>query len=234
MKLGEALAIGIGLIVAALVFGVFFYNARSTPDTVSVVGAATQRFDSDIVKWRITVNRNTGMTDVNQGYSAIQGDVKYLRDLLKARGLSESDLTIQPVNTYPSYDREGTVSGYSIQQGMFVITSAIAAVESLALNPAAFVAKGIMLQNSNLEYFYSKLADVKLQLLALATEDARKRADELVRNSSVKLGKITGLRQGVFQITEPFSTEVSDYGVYNTQTKQKEITVTVRASFEIR
>jgi hypothetical protein len=37
----------------------------------------------------------------------------------------------------------------------------------------------------------------------------------------------------VFQITEPFSTEVSDFGVHNTATKRKEITVTVHATFEM-
>jgi hypothetical protein len=37
----------------------------------------------------------------------------------------------------------------------------------------------------------------------------------------------------VFQITEPYSTEVSGFGVHNTATRQKEITVTVHASFAL-
>jgi hypothetical protein len=78
------------------------------------------------------------------------------------------------------------------------------------------------------------LSDIKLELLAEATKDAQKRALEIAKNSNVRLGNVTSLRVGVFQITEPFSTEVSDYGMYNTRTKQKDITVTVRASFKIQ
>ena len=164
----------------------------------------------------------------------IQNDLQFLKRLLTEKGLQEKELTIQPINTLPNYSREGQISGYNLQQGVFVITSNIAAVEDIALNPAALIDKGIILQNSNLEYFYSKLSDIKMELLAEATKDAQRRASEIARNSNVHLGNVTSLRVGVFQITEPFSTEVSDYGMYNTQTKQKDITVTVRASFKIR
>ena len=44
---------------------------------------------------------------------------------------------------------------------------------------------------------------------------------------------IASARSGVFQITEPFSTEMADYGVHNTSTRSKEITVTVHATFEV-
>jgi hypothetical protein len=234
MKTGQVVLISASLIVAALVFGTFFYNARSSDDTINVVGMATKQFDSDIVKWRITIGRNTGLNDISKGYLLIQNDLKFLKELLAEKGFQEKELTIQPVNTFANYSREGEISGYNLQQGVFVITSSISAVEEVALNPAALIDKGIILQNSNLEYFYSRLSDIKMELLAEATKDARKRAEEIARNSDVRLGDVTSLRVGVFQITEPFSTEVSDYGMYNTRTKQKDISVTVRASFRIR
>jgi hypothetical protein len=233
MKTGQVVLISASLVVAALVFGIFFYNARSSDDTINVVGMATKQFDSDIVKWRITIGRNTGLNDLSKGYLLIQNDLQFLKKLFAEKGFQEKELTIQPINTFPNYSREGEISGYNLQQGVFVITSNISAVEDLALNPAALIDKGIILQNSNLEYFYSKLSDIKMELLAEATKDARKRAEEIARNSNVHLGSVTSLRVGVFQITEPFSTEVSDYGMYNTRTKQKDISVTVRASFKI-
>jgi hypothetical protein len=234
MKTAHAIFLGASLMIAALIFGIFFYSARSSDDTINVVGMATKRFDSDIVKWRITISRNTGLNDVSSGYSLIQNDLQFLKKLLAEKGLQEKELTIQPINTLPNYSREGQISGYNLQQGVFVITSNISAVEDIALNPTALIEKGVILQNSDLEYFYSKLSDIKLELLAEATKDAQKRALEIAKNSDVHLGNVTSLRVGVFQITEPFSTEVSDYGMYNTRTKQKDITVTVRASFKIQ
>jgi hypothetical protein len=71
-------------------------------------------------------------------------------------------------------------------------------------------------------------------LLSEATKDALKRAEEIAKNSGAELGPVSSLRAGVFQINEPFSNEVSDYGMYNTQAKIKDITVTVRAAFKIK
>ncbi len=39
---------------------------------------------------------------------------------------------------------------------------------------------------------------------------------------------------GVFQITEPYSTEISDYGVFDTNTKEKDITVTMNVTFNLK
>jgi hypothetical protein len=234
MRSSHAVFLGASLVIAALVFGVFFYSARTANDGVTVTGAASVRFDSDIVKWRITISRNTGFDDVANGYVLIQNDLNLLKKALVDKGLSEIDITVQPINTMPTWGREGMQSGYTVQQSIYVITSNIAAVDELALNPTVFVERGIVLQNSSLEFFSSNLSDIKMQLLAEATKDAQKRASEIATNSGVKLGKVSSLRAGVFQITEPFSNEVSDYGMYSTQTKQKDINVTVRAEFRIK
>jgi uncharacterized protein len=234
MKSGQVLLIGLSLIIAATIFGIFFYNTRAADDTITVVGAATKRFESDIVKWRVTLARDASPADMASGYNLIQKDLQFFRQLLRDKGFTESDITIQPVNTMPNYSREGQISGYTIQQELFIITSNLAVVEGLAINPMALTESGIVLRNSRLEYFYSKLSDIKMELLAEATKDASRRAKEIADNSGASLGNVSNLRAGVFQITEPFSSEVSDYGMYNTQTKQKDITVTVRASYRIK
>lgn len=233
MKTNHAILLGASLVVAALIFGIFFYKARVSDNTIAVVGAATKRFTSDIVKWRITLSRDTGLGDVSSGYGRVQEDLEFLKSLLAKQGIAESDVTIQPINTMSRYSQVGGVVGYMLQQSVFVITSKIEAIEDLALNPSVLTEKGAVLQNSSLEYFYSKLADIKTELLAEAAKDAQRRADEIAKSSGISLGKVASLRAGVFQITEPFSTEVSDYGMYNTQTKQKDITVTVRATFKL-
>jgi hypothetical protein len=234
MKTSHALLIGGSLIIAFFIFGAFFYAARGGDNTINVVGAATKRFDSDIVKWRITLSRTSDIKDLAAGYKLLQNDVETLRKLLKEKNIEDKDITIQPINSERVYGPQGQTSTYNIQQGLYLITSDIASVEELALNPAALLDKGVILQNSNLEYLNSKLADIKMALLSEATKDALKRAEEIAKNSGAELGPVSSLRAGVFQINEPFSNEVSDYGMYNTQAKIKDITVTVRAAFKIK
>jgi hypothetical protein len=234
MKTVHAVILGIALVVAFLLFGVFFYAARSADETINVVGAATKRFDSDIVKWRITLSRTSDEKVLAAGYKLLQADVETLRGLLKAQAIEDKEVTLQPINSDRVYGPQGQTSAFNIQQTLIVITSNIVAVEGLALNPAVLVESGVILQNSNLEYLNSQLSDIKMALLSEATKDARRRAEEIAKNSGAALGAVSSLRAGVFQINEPFSNEVSDYGMYNTQARVKDITVTVRAAFRIQ
>ena len=92
----------------------------------------------------------------------------------------------------------------------------------------------IAVDQSTLEYYYSDIARLKHSLLGAATRDAQLRATEIARSTDASVGDILAARAGVFQITEPFSTEVSGMGMYNTSTRRKEITVTVHAAFSLK
>ena len=122
---------------------------------------------------------------------------------------------------------------YSVNQMLYVRSSDVAKVEEIALDPQFFAERQIVLNQSNLEYLYSKLPELKKEMIGKATADAMGRALEIVGATKAKLGKLSSARSGVFQITEPYSTDVSDYGYYSTQTRTKSISVTVNAKFAL-
>lgn len=107
----------------------------------------------------------------------------------------------------------------------------IALVRSLSEGVSALAGKGIPVNSNPPQYFYSKLGDLKLELLSLAAQDARTRAKLLVSGGGAKLGKVLSASQGVFQITPPLSSETSDYGVYNTSSPEKLVTCVVTVQF---
>lgn len=233
MRVIEALILGISVILAAAIFGTLHYESRLEEHVISVVGTATKRFDSDIVKWRINISRVVGLNDLKGGYALVQGDRETVLEELKSGGIEDKEIGIQPVSTIQRYDNYGQPTGYELQQTVYVISGNISKIENLALNPSVFFDKGVVAQFF-LEYYFSKLSDIKRELLAEATKDARRRAGEIAANSEATLDKINSARSGVFQITEPYSTEVSDYGIYSTSTRIKDITVTVHVSFTLK
>jgi len=231
--LAAAAVLALGVVIAALTFGAFFYRARAPQQTVQVVGSATQPFVADIVKWRFTVSRPVSDAGLREGYAQLRADVQHFRELVRARGLPDSALIVQPPTAQPMWGREGVRTGYTLQQPVFIISARIADVEPLALDPAAVLRDGAALEFSQLEYFYSGIARLKQELLSIATRDAHERAAQIAENTDSRVGKIITARSGVFQITEPYSTEVSGLGMNSTATRQKEITVTVHASFAL-
>ncbi|MFZ2330125.1 MAG: SIMPL domain-containing protein [Atribacterota bacterium] len=227
------LIMGISIVLAALVFGFFFYQTRSSRDYVQVLGAATQGFESDIVKWNLTLQESTDLHNVIDGYRNIQLKRKKLIDILVNKGISNDDININPISSYNRWDREGEISGYTLNQSLFIISTEVETIETLALNPDELLDQEIFFQTSSLEYFYSKIDDMKKDLLELATRNARERADMILKESNHKAGKMIWSQAGVFQIIEPYSTEVESYGMYNTASRKKEIKVTVHANFLI-
>ena len=220
-----------GIILGALVFGAFFYSARAKTHTIQVVGSASERFQSDIAKWRLTLARQTGDYELAQGYAALRADLERVVSHMRAAGIDSSDISVQPVNSHPYWGREGVREGYNLMQSLYVVSEDPARLEKLALNPGDMLGTGVALEQSYLEYYYSRIAEVKRSLLAKATEDARLRAAEIAGGED-RLGGMVSGRAGVFQITEPYSTEVSGGGIYSTATKEKEISVTVHATFD--
>ncbi len=226
-------SLGIAIVLASLILGFFFYLARGGDETIRVVGSATKSFDSDLVKWRLTIARNVGINDVSSGYAKINSDLQSLLAQFREAGVPDSNISVQPVGVMPNYGQGGIV-GYTLSQTLFVISSDLAGVEAMAINPGRLFSGGVIVQLSQLEYFSQQLTALKHELLAEATRDAQKRAEEIAATANVALKTIVSARAGVFQIREPYSTEVRDYGIFNSSSRKKDITVTVTAEYSIR
>jgi hypothetical protein len=234
MAIRAALVLGAAAILAAAVFGVFFRSARATRDTIQVTGAATEPFEADVVKWSITISRQVPTDGVADGYTALREDRAQVVRRLGEAGIPEETLNVQPVTANPRWDQFGSQVGFSLDQGLTVVAeNGGRELEAIALDPGPLLESGVVLQYSRLEYFFSGIDELKHRLLSQATADARRRAEEIAGGSEMAIDKIVSARAGVFQITEPFSTEVSDYGVHSTATRKKEITVTVHATFSV-
>lgn len=226
-----AAVLGLGVVLGAVAFGAFFYHARAPEQTVRVVGSATLPFEADIAKWRLTLSRQVPDGGLQQGYASLRQDVERVRSALTAAGVPDTAIALQAAAAQPQWGPQGR-SGYVIQQALFVVSERPEQLETFAFDPGRVIGDAA-LEFSQLEYFYSGIAELKHSLLAEATRDARRRAEEIAGSSDGSIGKLVSARAGVFQITEPLSTEVSGFGVHSTATRRKEITVTVHADFTL-
>ncbi len=226
--------LGVCFIVGLMILGLFLVKSRDEDKTLRIVGYANKQFVSDLVKWNLTVQKTSNPGGLSAAYRSLSADVSAFRQFLIEKGIPAKEISIQPVNSSPMYDNYGAITSYSLTQNLFIITNQIENIEKQALNPDFFADKGLLLQMSNLSYLYTKLPELKKELLAAATTDALARAREVSSAAKVRLGKMREARGGVFQITEPYSTDVSDYGIYNTSTRDKSISVTLSAVFELK
>jgi hypothetical protein len=115
--------------MASLLFGIFFYAARTGTESISSVGAATMPFEADIVKWQLTISCRTAPDDSKAGYRLIKQSTDKLLDLFGKKGLRDDEMAVQPVNSYAERDRDGIVTGQVFTQTISVTTSGLDTIE---------------------------------------------------------------------------------------------------------
>jgi hypothetical protein len=97
----------------------------------------------------------------------------------------------------------------------------------------ALLEHGISVSSGTPQYHYTKLGDLKIEMLAEAAKDARARAENIIEAAGGELGELTGADMGVININPPNSRSSSWDGNNDTSTVEKDIITVVHATFEL-
>jgi uncharacterized protein len=221
------LAIGLGAVVLA--GGI---RDRNRNETIGVTGSAKARIVSDYIIWNASV---TSQADTPQAALPLLNSwTEQVRSFLTANRVQPGEVSLNPVSTETLTTEAGRVTGYKLTRSFEVRSSRVGAIATLVEESRKLLAQGVPLQAQSPQYVYTKLADLRPKLLADATKDALGRAKVLVDATGGKLGGLRDVNVGVFQITAPNSTDVSDYGVYDTFTLRKDVTAVVNVAFALK
>jgi uncharacterized protein len=221
------LAIGLGAVVLA--GGI---RDRNRNETISVTGSAKVRIVSDYIIWDASV---TSQADSPQAaLPQLNRWVAQVRSFLAEQGARPGETSLNPISTETLTTDAGRLIAYKLTRSVEVRSTRVAAIAQLVEQSQKLLAQGVPLQAQQPQYVYTKLADLRPKLLEDATKDALSRAKVLVDATGGKLGGLRDVNVGVFQITAPNSTEVSDYGVYDTSTLRKDVTAVVNVAFALK
>ena len=229
--------LAVGMIVGALLLGRSFEKARSGAQTITVKGYAERRITSDVAAWSGSVSANG--TQLTLAYAQIERSLELTLAWLEENGVERGDVAVAPVQTDPQYRftdkgmRTGEILGYNLMQRISLESDDVALVQKLARESGALIKKGVDFRSWEPSFFFSKIDDLKIEMLGAATRNARERAEQLAVNSGSEVGSLRSASQGVFQITPVNSTMVSDYGTYDTRTVEKVVKAVVTVKYAI-
>ena len=230
------LLLGLTLIAVGLIVGSIFLadgiRNRNTNDTVSVTGSARQGIVSDYVIWSASVSSQRDTPDAAARELARWSAT--VQAFLRKEGAQAGELTVQPVSTETLTNDQGEITAYKLTRSYEVRSSRVDAIATLVEKTSALLKQGIPIAANSPQYVYTKLPALRPTLVAAATKDALGRAKVLVEATGGHLGKLRSVDVGVFQVTTPNSTDVSDYGVYDTSTLRKDVIAVVNVSFALK
>ena len=231
----------LGLVISAFLFAnAYKYKFRGA-ENISVTGAAERDFISDQIVWVGSYSRK--MMDLKSAYALLKNDEARIKAYLSSKGLTDKEMVFSAVNIDKDfsyrYDENGRqtgsdFTGYNLRQSVTVDSKDIEKVEKISREVTELIESGIEFNSSAPAYFYSRLSELKIDLLAKATADARLRAETIAKNSKSALGVTRKAAMGVFQITGQNSNEDYSYGgAFNTSSKNKTASITVKMEYAV-
>lgn len=231
------LAFIIGLWIAARA-----YKFRSImQNTITVTGSAEKDFVSDLIVWSGSYSRKS--IDLKAAYAQLKDDEKIVRDYLATKGIADSSMVFSSINIIKEFnyktDANGRslgqeFSGYNLTQTVRVESAEVDKVAAISRQATELIQQGIEFNSLAPLFYYTKLTDIKMDLLAKASSDGKKRAQIIAENAGNSLGKLKKATLGVFQITGKNTDEDYSYGgTFNTSSRNKTGSITIRMEFAV-
>ncbi|WP_077613424.1 SIMPL domain-containing protein [Clostridium sp. Marseille-P2415] len=233
-----AVILVIGVITSSVILVNGVVKVKSTTTNITVTGSAKQQITSDLIVWSGSFNAQS--PDLQSAYSKLEVSRNKVSDYLVKQGIETDDFVFSSINTTVNYvmneygDYTNEVDDYDLSQTVTISSGDIEKITEISRNATELLNEDVAFQSDSPQYFYTKLADLKVTMLAEATKDAKKRAEMIAENAGNKLGDLKYADMGVMQITPLYSNDIDDYGINDTSSLEKEITAVVHCQFEIK
>lgn len=205
-RLVPAIVIAAGLFLGGFFPGYYYYQSKMNANFVTVKGLAEMDVRADLAVWEIKFVVTNDNLQVAQ--KDLSNQYKQIVDFLKAKGLTEGEIRegrieTNDLMTNPYRDRNFN-SRYILSQTIQVRSNNVDLVEKAISSTGDLIAKGVVFDSqtygSPVSYIFTKLNEIKPQMLEEATKNAEAAANEFAKSSSSRVGKIRRASQGVFSI----------------------------------
>jgi uncharacterized protein len=232
--------LGIAIIISVVILSGVFYKIKTFDNVITTTGSTKKLVMSDQARWNITINNEIFQSKLKNGYKTMDFNLEKVLGFLKENGVLESEISVMPVNMREEWqtDKEKAINNndkkFNLNQIINIFSEDVEKITQISQEISSIIDNDLLLQVSAPEYLYSKLADERVNLLKDAIKDAQARASQIVKNSGRKIGFIKSASNGVVQVLSRNSNNISNYGTYNTSSIEKEIMITVKATFVLK
>lgn len=215
-------AIAVGIAFAGWSVGDALLQARAADRVVTVKGLAEREVPADLALWPIVFQARG--EELAGAHAKIERDAVRIRSFLAEQGIpAEAIATSEPRVTDhgPGYGTNRTRERFSIQATVSVRSADVGLISAARGRIGPLVGEGVELAQSyewNTQYLFTRLDELKPAMIAEATRDARRAAQQFAEDSGSRVGGIRNAQQGYFSINDrdAFSPQVKRVRVVTT------------------
>ncbi|MDY6943319.1 MAG: SIMPL domain-containing protein [Pseudomonadota bacterium] len=198
--------VALGIAVAGIATGYGFYAGRTDARYVTVKGLAEREVRANLALWSLEVIANGD--DLPAVQRQIETSTVAVRRFVEAGGLPADALSLTTLEVTDRlsnpYQQQTGGPRFILRQGVIIRSEDVERVASLNGQVGELARQGVVLgsrdQSSGVSYLFTRLNDIKPEMLKAATANARAAAEQFAEDSGSPLGGIRRANQGVFVI----------------------------------
>lgn len=198
--------LALGLAVGGFFPGYYYYQAQMNNNFVTVKGLAEMEVKADLaileIKYVVTND------DLSLAQAEMNHQLQIIDSFFKKQGFEGKEISFGRIETNDlatnPYREKGNAQRYILSRSILVRSNKVDLFSIALQNTDSLVAQGVVFDAQSygypVSYMFTKLNDIKPQMLANATQNAKEAAQEFAKSSHSTVGKIRRAQQGVFSI----------------------------------
>lgn len=237
----NAIIFGVAIVASSIFLGKAYTDRNKVEGEIQVTGLGNTDFSSDLIVWEGSFGAQN--IDLKQAYVTLERNKSVVNTYLASKGINTDQLIYSAVKSHKKtkqlYSQSGDYMGdefvgYELTQSVQIESKNVDKIEKISREITELLNQGVQFYSESPRYYYTKLADLKIEMISKATEDARIRAEKISEYSGGKLGDLESAKMGVFQITGQNSKEGYSWGgTFNTSSREKTASITMKLVYKV-
>lgn len=200
--LGAVAIFSVALVGSGYVLGDGLRRAKAAERSVSVRGVSERDVTANLATWTISFSKEgSDLEVVNRN---VEGQSAAVRRFFRSAGFRDSDITDSGVSFNREHltDREGNPAGerVTVRRSVELRTADVMKAKAADGRLPELLRNGVELEGSNLSFTFTRLNQLKPEMIAEATRRARESAEQFARDSGASVGSIRSASQGYFSV----------------------------------
>ncbi len=194
-----AAILALGIIIGGYLLGDGVRRARMSDRAVTVRGLAERDVNADLATW--TLNFSATGTELGPVQAEIEQDTRNIQNFFRSRGFRPQDLSDAGVSVSNYYDSNRGQNTVTVRRRIQLRTTDVMRARAAYGSQFELIRAGVAIEEgSDIVYSFTRLNDIKPEMIAAATQDARRGAERFAQDSGTEVGGIRSATQGYFSV----------------------------------
>lgn len=194
------LILAASIIAGGYLLGDGMRRAYRSERAVTMRGLAERDVTADLATWSISFSAQG--SELGEVQAEIERDAATIRNFFRAAGFPAEAVTDGGGSVSSYYDNNRAANVITINRRIQFRSNDVMRAQRAYARQFDLIRSGVALQEgSSMNYSFTRLNDVKPQMIAASTQDARRGAEQFARDSGASVGGIRSATQGYFSIT---------------------------------